>query len=126
MTSKKKIFDPPLRIYVASFSRPHLFGSRVIQKLATSETDAMYIFRGAGGHTERTQKQIGGRQICFLTENEANEALISYVEEDLEVFYEVVQSRLDLRRSRITNQDDFAIIPHQTCMKNSVKGKEVK
>lgn len=126
MTSKKKTFDPPLRIYVASLSRPHLFGSCVIPKLATSETDVMYIFKGAGGHTERTQKQIDGRQICFLTENEANEALIRYVEEDLEVFTKMIQNRLDLLRSRITNPDDFAIIPHQTCMKNSVKGKEVK
>lgn len=126
MTSKKKTFDPPLRIYVVDVMRPHLFGSCVIPKLATSETGIMYIIKGAGGYTERTRKHIDSRRICFLTENEAHEALIRYVEEDLEMFTKKVQNRLDLLRSRITNPDDFAIIPHQTCMKHSVTGKEVK
>jgi hypothetical protein len=117
MTSQKKTFDPPLRLYVASVDRTHLFGSRVISKLATSETDIMYIFKGAGGYQERTHKDLDGRRICFLTEKEAYEALIRYVEEDLAEDNKLVHERLNLLRSRIANSEDVDIVLHQTCMK---------
>lgn len=119
MTSQKKTFDPPLRFYVAAVDRTHLFGSRVISKLATSETDIMYIFKGAGGYRERTHKEFDGRRICFLTEKEAYEALIRYVEEDLEAYNTQVQNRLDLLHSRIANSEDVDIVLHQTCMKRA-------